>query len=110
MGCCGSRANLRTGSPLRACGRTCRLCAAHVHVIRENGKNMMSNFETHTVVNGIEAESVLDALLGHLAEHEFVALRVDDAWILDYESAQIKFAAKGDTLTARITAPTSESL
>lgn len=70
----------------------------------------MSNFETHTVVNGIEAESVLDALLGHLAEHEFVALRVDDAWILDYESAQIKFAAKGDTLTARITAPTSESL
>lgn len=70
----------------------------------------MREFHTQTAVRGIAAPAVLEALLAHLTEHEFIATRGEEGWVLDYESARIVFTAHHDCLGARITAPTQEAL
>lgn len=70
----------------------------------------MTNLYTHAAVRDIAAATVLEALLEHLAEHEFIATPGEGGWVLDYDSARIVFAAEGDTLRASITAPTPEAL
>ena len=70
----------------------------------------MNTLRTWTSVSAGNAPAGLDALLGHLAEYEMVAHASPDGWLLDYEGAQIRFAAHAGTLCAYITAPTPEKL
>ncbi len=70
----------------------------------------MTAFHTKTTVTGIDAENALEQLLGHLREHELIAVRKDDAWEVEYANTRILFLAKGDMLRADVTAPTQDAL
>lgn len=70
----------------------------------------MNTFQTSTAVRGIAAEQVLRDLLAHIGEHNIIATRQDDTWLLDYRGARITFSTEPTVLHAQVIAPTPEAL
>ena len=70
----------------------------------------MNTFQTSTTVRDSEAEQVLRDLLAHIGEHNIIATRQDNTWILDYRGARIAFSTGPSVLHAQVTAPTREAL
>ncbi|MGO1765723.1 hypothetical protein CAP48_02870 [Advenella sp. S44] len=70
----------------------------------------MTDFQTSTTVRHIDAEKVLAQVLEHLREHDLVASRRDNAWLVDYAESKIIFSAQADALYAQVTASSQMAL